>query len=63
MAITLSSILSFRRLLINSTSSRAYLSGFKSSISLDKLYPSSRLDITTIPEVRPLYELIRVEPT
>nr|SVE76151.1 EOG090X0JCO [Daphnia hispanica] len=39
-----------RRLLINSTSSRAYLSGFKSNLSLDKLYPTSRLDITTIPK-------------
>nr|CAH0110862.1 unnamed protein product [Daphnia galeata] len=46
----LNHVSSFRRLLINSTSSRAYLSGFKSSISLDKLYPSSRLDITTIPK-------------
>nr|SVE85890.1 EOG090X0JCO [Daphnia pulicaria] len=41
---------SFRRILINSSSSRAYLSGFKSSITLEKLYPSSRLDITTIPK-------------
>nr|SVE76776.1 EOG090X0JCO [Daphnia longispina] len=46
----LNHVSSFRRLLINSTCSRAYLSGFKSSISLDKLYPSSRLDITTIPK-------------
>nr|CAG4651494.1 EOG090X0JCO [Simocephalus serrulatus]SVE94629.1 EOG090X0JCO [Simocephalus serrulatus] len=50
MAVTLSNFASFRRLLINSTCSRAYLSGFKSNISLDKLYPSSRLDITTIPK-------------
>nr|CAG4649849.1 EOG090X0JCO [Scapholeberis mucronata]SVE94008.1 EOG090X0JCO [Scapholeberis mucronata] len=50
MAVTLTSLFGFRRFLRNSTCGRAYLSGFKSSLSLDKLYPSSRLDITTIPQ-------------
>nr|SVE81081.1 EOG090X0JCO [Daphnia magna] len=32
------------------SATRAYLSGFKSNLSLEKLYPTSRLDITTIPK-------------
>ncbi|KZS16904.1 Immature colon carcinoma transcript 1 protein precursor [Daphnia magna] len=51
MAVSFSNFCCLRRLLINSNScSRAYLSGFKSNLSLEKLYPTSRLDITTIPK-------------
>nr|SVE74573.1 EOG090X0JCO [Daphnia barbata] len=50
MAVSLSNLCSLRRLLINSACGRAYLSGFKSNLSLDRLYPTSRLDITTIPK-------------
>nr|CAG4637513.1 EOG090X0JCO [Ceriodaphnia reticulata]SVE73318.1 EOG090X0JCO [Ceriodaphnia reticulata] len=50
MALALRNLFSLRRLLVNSTCSRAHLSGFKSNLSLDKLYPSSRLDIATIPK-------------
>nr|CAG4635202.1 EOG090X0JCO [Alona affinis] len=54
MAVTLRNFVNFRAQLWTSSSSylfgRAYLSGYKSSLSLDKLYPNSRLDITTIPK-------------
>nr|CAG4646723.1 EOG090X0JCO [Macrothrix elegans] len=50
MAINIARISQFQGLVLaKCTVSRAFLSGFRSNISLDRLYPSSRLDITTIP--------------
>nr|CAG4636678.1 EOG090X0JCO [Eubosmina coregoni]SVE70188.1 EOG090X0JCO [Eubosmina coregoni] len=45
--------LSFRNLFLfgkQCVNGRAYLSGYKSNISLERLYPTSRLDMTTIPK-------------
>nr|CAG4638178.1 EOG090X0JCO [Chydorus sphaericus] len=51
MTVCLRNLFHFRRLLVTSSSiNKAYLSGFKSNLSLDKIYPNSRLDITTIPK-------------
>nr|CAG4642208.1 EOG090X0JCO [Eurycercus lamellatus] len=52
MAVTLRSLFNFRSQWMNSVvlSSRAHLSGFKSNLSLEKIYPTSRLDITTLPK-------------
>nr|CAG4648403.1 EOG090X0JCO [Moina brachiata]SVE93384.1 EOG090X0JCO [Moina brachiata] len=37
-------------LLVNSNVSRATYSAFRSGLSLDKIYPNSKLDITTVPQ-------------
>jgi len=50
MAVTLRNALFLRRNFITLISNRACLSGFSSNYSLDKLYPNSRLDITSLPK-------------
>jgi len=50
MALSFRNILLLRRNFTTLTNNRAYLSSFSSSHSLDKLYPNSRLDITTLPK-------------
>ena len=50
----MAAITCFRNLFIfgkQCVNGRAYLSGFKSNLALERLYPNSRLDITTISKV------------
>nr|CAG4642940.1 EOG090X0JCO [Evadne anonyx] len=51
MAINFRNVLLLRRNFTTLINNRAYLSSFSSNYSLDKLYPHSRLDITTLPKV------------
>nr|CAG4649014.1 EOG090X0JCO [Polyphemus pediculus] len=49
MALKLARFFNLRNSFGTLSSNRAFLSNFRSNYSLDKLYPNSRLDITTIP--------------